>query len=149
MYTHGLSKTEGENIKNKFTYTHANFFPPNQLRLINDLTRSEEGGHFKQWLVGTEKRVMSMPIAREESHQHEGKPKAYLKYFDSPSNQRWYIMNRDCTDEQIQSFGSMPDMDGYSEDGRWLDYINLPELFNIYPNLEMDAYFEPGDPITN
>lgn len=146
MYTHGLSKTEGDEIKNKFTYSHGNFFPPRQLRLINELARDrEEGGYYKQWLKDVEKRVMSMPIAREESEH----PKAYLKYFDSPSNKRWYIMNRDCSDEQIQSFGSMPDMDGYSEDGRWLGYISLPELFMVYPNLEMDAFFEPGDPIIN
>lgn len=150
MYTHGLNKTEGEDIKNKFTYSHANFFPPMQLRLVYELTRDkEEGDYYKQWLENVEKQVMSMPIAREESHEHEGKPKAYLKYFDIPTNQRWYIFNRDCSDEQIQCFGSMPDADGYMKDGRWLGYINLPELFTVFPNLQMDASFQPGDPITN
>jgi hypothetical protein len=150
MYTHGLSKTEGEDIKDSFTYSHVNFFPPQQLRFIYELTRDkEEGDHYRQWLENVENRVMSMPIAREESHEHEGKPKAYIKYFDLSTNRRWYIFNRDCSDEQIQCFGSMPDTDGYMEDGRWLGYINLPHLFMAYPYLQMDQHYEPGEPIIN
>lgn len=144
-YTHGLDQRTGDLIKNKFTYKVENFIPPGQLKLINSYTRGEEGSYYKDFLDKLEKVVGEMPIAREESHTTDtGEHKAYLKYFDTPSNQRWYVFNRDCTDEQIQAFGSHPDDMGA---GRWLDYMNLTGLFRAYPFMQIDMHFKPGDEI--
>lgn len=131
-YIYGLSKEQGDEIKAKFTYRPENFIPAHQLRTMR------ESDEHEPFFKDIEKYVMQMPIYREDSHRNaDGSHKAYLKYFGRSG--RYYIYNRDCSDEQIETFGSIPGQI------REMGMIRLSDLFIADPWLEMDLYFEPGD----
>lgn len=113
------------------------FINSSQLTVMLDLTRGEEGQHWKDKIQEYSQRIEAMPKTYEQDGLGS-EAIAYLHYFKGGAD--WYITEKDVetADEpgQHQAFG-LCDL-GY---GRELGYISIVEL--ISNGVELDLNWTP------
>lgn len=112
----------------------AMFVGRSQLAAMQQMTRGEEGAHFKAKLDELTERLATMPKTYEQDGLGD-QAVVYLHYFKGDMD--WYITERDMEDPPIQCFG-LADLGFGSPE---LGYINIEEL--IQNGVELDLYWEP------
>ncbi len=117
--------------------TLQNFIGAEQLRVLLQLRKGEEGRHFEQVLTNISATIASMPKTYETDGQGYGAI-AYLHYF-TPSGD-WWITERDTSDEQLQAFGYAW-INGF--DNAEFGYISIKDL--IEHGAELDLYNGLGE----
>ena len=108
------------------------FIGRNQMRVLGDLCRGEEGEWFRDKLCELAETVRSMPRTYETDGQGDAAV-AHLHYF-TPSMD-FYITERDAEPEQQQAFGLVV---GYETE---LGYISLREILAC--GAEIDLHWTP------
>ena len=108
------------------------FINPQELEVIGNACRGEEGEFYKAKLVELAELVGSMPVTYETDGQGD-QAVAHLHYFTSDCD--WYVIERDCEEEQLQAFGLACIWD------QELGYICIQEL--IEAGAELDLYWSP------
>ena len=108
------------------------FISQQQLSAIGELCYSEERQLFINKLVELVNTVQTMPQTYQTDGQGENAI-VYLHYFVGGAN--WYITERDCLPDQLQTFG-LADLYG---DGGELGYISIEELKSC--GAEIDLYW--------
>lgn len=109
-----------------------NYINPNQLSVIKQLAKGEEGEFFVAKIIEIANVVQAMPITYQTQNIKD--PIAQLHYFTN--NCDWYITERDKEPEQLQAFGAANFGNGYE-----LGYISIVEL--LANNAELDLYYTP------
>ena len=109
------------------------FMGHNQLSVVKNCLRGEEGAYFKEVLDDLYKTVTTMPKTYQTEKQGKNAI-VYLHYFHG--NMDWYITEVDKEPEQHQAFG-YADL-GY---GGELGYISIVEL--VHNNIELDFHWTP------
>ncbi len=113
--------------------TLVHFVGRQQLRILGEACRGEEGAYFRELLVTLAKRIEAMPKVYEQDSKGD-QAIVHLHYFRGAMD--WHITKRDTTAEQIQAFG-LANL-GY---GAELGYISVQEL--IENNVELDLHWTP------
>lgn len=109
------------------------FIGRQQLNVMLEFAKGEEGEHFIELAKTFAKRVETMPKVYEQDGLGD-QAIVYLHYFKSGCD--WHITERDTTQVQRQAFG-LANL-GY---GAELGYISIAEI--IAAGGELDLYFEP------
>jgi len=109
------------------------FIGPDQLAALNILFNGEDRQHFFDKVCELRDLVTSMPITYEQEGKGESAA-IHLHYFIG--NCTWYIIEKDCEEEQLQAFG-IADL-GY---GPEYGYISIQEL--LENGVELDFYYRP------
>jgi len=114
--------------------TLRNWINQQQLRVMGDLTRGEEGEHFIEMFNKWAQVVREMPGPMEQDGKGEAAV-AHLHYFTAAAD--WWILERDEDPEreQWQAFGLARIFEAE------LGYIPIPELLNA--GAELDLYWTP------
>jgi len=108
------------------------FVSPQQLKLMTELSRGEEGEFFIEKLLELAETVSTMP----KTYEQDGKGDdaiAYLHYFRGGYD--FYITEKDMEEEQYQAFGLV------KMHVTELGYVSIVELMEN--NIEIDLHFEP------
>ena len=108
------------------------FIGPVQMTAIQIALRGEEGAFFVGKMIEYAERIATMPKTYE-TDGHGDQAIAHLHYFTGGCD--WYIIEKDCEDEQHQAFG----LACIHEDE--LGYISIVELLRC--RAELDLYFTP------
>lgn len=112
------------------------FVNRNQLQVMRDLCKGEEGEHFTGIITELKNTIAAMPATYDTDGQGDD-AKAYLHYFTGSSD--WWILERDCEQEQLQAFGFVC-WNGWKDDAE-LGYISIDKL--IKHGAELDLYWHP------
>jgi len=144
----GIYTVNTENVKYEIPAILKNFIPKNELSVLRENVKSEEGEYFIKMLNDLSELIKNMPY----TYQTEGTPTkekiAYLHYFYGGSD--WYIIEKDKGDKddkkqglgvgkQHQAFGYTV-LNGDTDMAEW-GSISIEEL--IDSNVELDLYFTP------
>lgn len=108
------------------------FITPQELEVLGNAVRGEEGEFWKAKLVELAELVSSMPCTYQTDGQGD-KAIAWLHYFTPSSD--FYITERDESNEQHQAFGLAVI---WEEE---LGYISISELLEC--GVELDLYWTP------
>lgn len=114
--------------------TQDHFFPKNQLKLVKELIKGEEGDFFKETLIEIAEIILKMPVTFEA---RDDESIVHLHYFNISGAGDWYITEKDCLPEQHQAFGVVS-LGNYPDTG----YISIEELIN-HPSIELDFHWKP------
>ncbi len=109
------------------------FMARNQIEILVQNSRGEEGDFFVQKMQELSTLFQSMP----KTYEQDGKGAAavaYLHYFKGGCD--WYITEKDMEKEQIQAFGL-----ANLGNGPELGYVSIVEL--IENKVELDLYWTP------
>lgn len=110
----------------------ARFINPQELEVLGNCCRGEEREYFKSKLVELAGIVDSMPVTYQTNGQCD-QAIVWLHYFNQDCD--WYIVERDCEEEQLQAFG----LCCIWEDE--LGYVSIKELVDA--GVELDLYWTP------
>lgn len=109
------------------------FIPSNELSMVREAMRGEEGQHFINKLVEIAEVVKTTPVTYGQDGMGDNAI-AYLHYFRGGMD--WYITEKDSEDEQLQAFGIVNMGHGFE-----MGYISIVELLNS--QIELDLHFTP------
>lgn len=112
--------------------------PAAQFKLIETLRKGEEGEFFDQKFAELEAIFENMPSTYETDGQGASAV-AHLHYFCGDSH--WYIVEKDCGDEQFQAYG-LAILNG-DLDCAEMGYISLLELIRQVRGVEIDLHWTP------
>jgi len=114
------------------------FIGKRQLQIIHDLSTGEEGQHYRDALARVQQVIDTMPKTYETDGQGDNAV-IHLHYFLGGSD--WWIIERDCTEDepQYQAFGFA--MLNRDVDNAELGYIPIAKL--IQRGAELDVYWTP------
>lgn len=112
------------------------FISKEQLSVIREACKGEEGEYFRDMLKRLESTIEAMPKPYETEGQGD-QAKAILHYFLGGSD--WYITERDSSEEQEQAFG-FACLNGDTWNAE-MGYISIRELIEL--GVEFDLYYKP------
>lgn len=110
------------------------FLPRDQLYVLRDNLRGEEGEFFIEKIAEVSDTIRTMPV----TYQQDGKGEeavAYLHYFRGGCD--WWITEKDLEDDTPQAFG-LASLNGMEPE---LGYISIDELVSL--GVELDLYWTP------
>lgn len=110
------------------------FIGRNQLAVMADCCRGEEGPWFVQKFIDMHHTITTMPKVYGQDGLGE-EAVVHLHYFKSGCD--WYITERDTSGAQLQAFG-LADL---FNDGGELGYISIAELIGC--GVEFDLHWQP------
>lgn len=113
-----------------------NFIGNSQLSAMLKACKGEEGEYFKTMIEELKNKIDGMPKTYETEGIGDAAPVS-LHYFLGGSD--WYIIERDCENEQLQAFG-FACLNGDKRNAEF-GYICIEELIRL--NVELDLYYKP------
>lgn len=112
------------------------FVNPQQLRVMRELCKGEEGQHFTEIIQSLKNTIANMPATYDTDGQGDNAIIS-LHYFSAGSD--WWIIERDMEPEQYQAYGFVC-LNGWTDCAE-SGYINIAKL--LENGAELDLYWQP------